>query len=278
MPAVDEWRDTGGIRTVPTQLPPAPRSDGGGGDAPADSGSGRHAAAALHPRQPIHAKAHSAAMTAKQGARYRPRPFAAPTKAHPTAALTARLANYRIHTQPGPAHPGHKRPQTTRHVSRGRANETLSHAIGRMLRQNKYSPEQIAGQVHRWHPDWTRRQADRLVATELLDLGHGGLASWLEDKAGRALHDIVHQPADTVRLYYGLTTLSARDFGSRAGYELGLVSKKRMLSDIENDRRYVRHLITNRLDILRHPLRDPFKTIDLLDYLREELSREPSEL
>jgi hypothetical protein len=101
----------------------------------------------------------------------------------------------------------------------------------------------------------------------------GGVGGWLEDKTRRAIRDIVHEPADTVRMYYNATVLSSRDFGSRAGYELGLVSKRRMRTDIANARRYGNELVRSELETLRHPLRDPYATFEIVHNVREHVER-----
>lgn len=130
----------------------------------------------------------------------------------------------------------------------GGVAESLSHAISRM-RHEGYSNTQIAGQIHRWHPDWSTHK----IGEQFLHTSSGG---WLGQKLTRGAHDITGMPKATAKI----VEVTSRDWGSRFGYQMGLVSKHRRDADIKTAQIMGRSLLKGTADLLRHPLRDPVGT------------------
>lgn len=62
-------------------------------------------------------------------------------------------------------------PVQPRPASQHQAGATLGPAIERMLKH--YSPEQVAGQIHRWHPDWSAGQ----IRSQMNAAGSSGASS-----------------------------------------------------------------------------------------------------
>jgi len=116
------------------------------------------------------------------------RPRAATTSATRPPASNLHPVQPRRGATPAPLAPQAASSGATPHAvqpRRATGGETPGHAMNRML--DHYMPQQVAGQIHRWHPDWSQTRIEAQIRAAKNPVAYAPKTAALPKTAGRAV-------------------------------------------------------------------------------------------